>query len=112
LGNPWLFRSIRERLAGRPDPGPPDIAERARVFTQHIDLITAHSPGKKLVHELRKAVAWYTKGLRDSAHVRDRAFNVLDPVQVRDIALSYFSSLMQENNLIVSAVDKATRQVA
>ncbi|MFI5291021.1 MAG: tRNA dihydrouridine synthase DusB, partial [Polyangia bacterium] len=79
LGNPWLFRSIRERLAGRVDPGPPDILERARVFHRHLDYITAHTPPKKLVHELRKAVAWYTKGLRDSAHVREQAFHVLDP---------------------------------
>jgi len=112
LGNPWLFRSIRERLAGRPDPGPPDVRERARVFGKHIDLITQHTPAKKLVHELRKAVAWYTKGLRDSAHVRERAFNVLDPVQVREIALSYFSSLTQEKNLTESIVDKVERQVA
>ena len=67
------------------------------------------------MHELRKAVAWYTKGLRDSAHVRARAFNVLDPTQVREIAIAYFSSLDQEKNAqreIVSLVDKFGRQVA
>jgi nifR3 family TIM-barrel protein len=115
MGNPWLFRSISERLAGRPDPGPPDVAERARVFHRHMDYMTGHTPPKKLVHELRKAVAWYTKGLRNSAEVRDRAFNVLDPAQVRDIASGYFSSLMQEKNSIAplaSIVDNNTRQVA
>jgi nifR3 family TIM-barrel protein len=115
LGNPWLFRSIRARLAGGEDPGPPSIEERANVFTRHIDLIATHTPEKKLVHELRKAVAWYTKGLRDSAHVRERAFNVLDPVQVREIASGYFSSLMQEKNLrrdSISIVDKEHREVA
>ena len=86
-----------------------------RVFCRHVDLIVAHSPPKRLVHELRKAVAWYTKGLRDSAHVRERAFNVLDPAQVREIAIAYFSSLDQEKNApreIVSLVDKFGRQVA
>ncbi len=115
LGNPWLFRSIRERLAGRPDPGPPDIAERARVFSIHMDYIEGHAPPKKLVHELRKAVAWYTKGLRDSAHVRERAWSILDPVQVREIASSYFASLLQEKNsrsAIASIVDKLDLQVA
>jgi tRNA-dihydrouridine synthase B len=126
LGNPWLFRSIRERLHGRPDPGPPDIAERARVFARHMDYITGHAPPKKLVHELRKAVAWYTKGLRDSAHVRNEAFNILDPVQVREIATSYFAqrcrdvgeiapSLLQEEKFpaaIASDIDKSQREVA
>ncbi len=115
LGNPWLFRSIRERLAGRPDPGPPDVHERARVFDRHLDYIVSHAAPKKLVHELRKAVAWYTKGLRDSAHVREQAFHVLDPVQVREIATRYFSSLMQEKKFpaaIASDVDKVSREVA
>jgi tRNA-dihydrouridine synthase B len=115
LGNPWLFRSIGARLAGEDDPGAPSIAERARVFDRHVSLITGHTPPKKLVHELRKAVAWYTKGLRDSAHVRERAFNVLDPAQVREIAKCYFSSLMQENNSrarCAEPVDKLDAQVA
>jgi nifR3 family TIM-barrel protein len=115
LGNPWLFRSIRERLAGRPDPGPPDVAERVRVFNRHMDLMTAHTPPKKLVHELRKAVAWYTKGLRDSSGVRERAFNLDDPAQVREIAMLYFSTVMQEKKShahLISEVDKERREVA
>jgi tRNA-dihydrouridine synthase len=86
-----------------------------RVFLRHIELIEFHSPPKKLVHELRKAVAWYTKGLRDSAHVRERCFNILDPAQVREIASSYFSSLLQEKKsreAVVETVDKVARQVA
>jgi tRNA-dihydrouridine synthase B len=115
LGNPWLFRAIRQRLAGE-TPSEPTMAERLNIFLRHIDLIAQHSPPKRLVHELRKAVAWYTKGLRHSAEVRERAFNVTPsehaPLQVREIAIAYFSSLMQEKNAIVSAVDKAARQVA
>src|SRR3954469_19536270 len=30
LGNPWLFRSIRERLAGPPQPRPPGLAGSSR----------------------------------------------------------------------------------
>jgi nifR3 family TIM-barrel protein len=114
LGNPWLFRSIRERLAGRPDPGAPDVHERARVFLRHLDYITGHAPEKKLVHELRKAVAWYTKGLHGSAHVRERVW-CSDASQVREIAVGYFSSLMQEKNSQTRAsqiVDKLRAEVA
>ena len=115
LGNPWLFRAIRQRLAGQAI-SEPTIEERLQVFLRHVDLIAQHAPKKRLVHELRKAVAWYTKGLWRSAEVRERAFQ-LSPgddalMQVREIAIAYFSSLMQEKNAIVSAVDKAARQVA
>jgi tRNA-dihydrouridine synthase B len=115
LGNPWLFRAIRQRLAGEAI-SEPTIEERLKVFLRHVDLIAQHAPQKRLVHELRKAVAWYTKGLWRSAEVRERAFHVTPgesaPMQVREIAIAYFSSLMQEKNAIVSAVDKAARQVA
>jgi tRNA-dihydrouridine synthase B len=111
LGNPWLFRAIRQRLAGE-TIAEPTLADRLQIFLRHVDLIAQHTVPKRLVHELRKAVAWYTKGLRDSSHVRERAFNIDDPLQVREIAIAYFSSLMQEKNTIVSTVDKAARQVA
>jgi nifR3 family TIM-barrel protein len=114
LGNPWLFRAIARRLRSEADE-PVTIAERLRVFSRHMDLMTAHTPPKRLVHELRKAVAWYTKGLRDSAAVRERCFNLLDPTQVREIATCYFSSLLQEKKLVtnsVSIVDKFASQVA
>jgi tRNA-dihydrouridine synthase len=114
LGNPWLFRDIRDRLEGR-EQRPVGPQDRLNVFLRHIELIESHSPPRKLVHELRKAVAWYTKGLRDSAHVRERCFHILDPAQVREIASSYLSSLLQENNsraVAAETVDKVARQVA
>lgn len=90
LGNPWLFFNIAARLRGETQAPPVTPAMRLDVFCRHIDLIEAHTVEKRLVHELRKAVAWYTKGLANSAHVRDRAFNVRDPRVVRDLAVEYF----------------------
>lgn len=113
LGNPWLFQAIRDRLAGRA-PTPPTVDDRTRVFSRHLDLIAAHAPPKRLVHELRKAVAWYTKGLHGSAGVREQAFHLSDPAQVREIALAYFSSLKRREELEgpLVVVDKPARRVA
>jgi len=114
LGNPWLFRGILERLRGQPVT-PPTLEDRVAAFSRHSDLIVRYAPEKRLVHELRKAVAWYTKGLRDSAGVRERVLHVSDPSQVREIALAYFSSLTQyqiDRASHVSAVDKSAREVA
>jgi nifR3 family TIM-barrel protein len=111
LGNPWLFRGIRERLRGEP-VSTPTLAERLAVFLRHVELIEQHTPPKRLVNELRKAVAWYTKGLRHSAEVRERAFNLADPAQVREIAVAYFSSLMADRSERESVVDNLARRVA
>src|SRR5262249_13100542 len=114
LGNPWLFRDVRDRLAGRP-VRPLTAADRLAGFFRPLALIESHSPEKKLIHELRKAVAWYTKGLRDSSSVRERCWKLADPAQVREIASSYLSSLLQEKKLRLNAaetVDKVAQQVA
>jgi len=71
LGNPWLFREIRSYLRGERDAGPPSLSERRTVFLRHVSLMRGRTPERRLIHELRKAVAWYTKGLPDSAWLRD-----------------------------------------
>src|SRR5437870_3584051 len=59
LGNPWLFARLRELCAGRPDPGPPGLAERVAVIRRHVDLIERLKTGPRTLHEVRKACAWY-----------------------------------------------------
>ena len=73
LGNPWLFRDIRAWLAGEKLAGPPSLTERREVFLRHVELMQQHTPEKRILHELRKAVAWYTKGLPGSADLRDNS---------------------------------------
>src|SRR5204862_5299957 len=63
LGNPWLFSRLREVCAGRPDPGPPGLEERFVVFKRHVMLIEQLKKGPRTLHEVRKACAWYARGL-------------------------------------------------
>ena len=49
--------------AGRPDPGPPTIEERRDVFRRHVALIGELKSGPRVLHEVRKACAWYARGL-------------------------------------------------
>src|SRR5262252_2933833 len=39
MGNPWLFRTLVALEQGRPDPGPPSLAERRAVWRRHADLV-------------------------------------------------------------------------
>lgn len=38
IGNPWIFREIRELAAGRPLPPPPTLAEQRAVMEEHYRL--------------------------------------------------------------------------
>ncbi len=78
-------------------------------------VMKANTPEKKLVHELRKAVAWYTRGLHGSAHVRTRTFEVRDPESVRTIGNDYFVSLLASKNVgeaVVDPIDNDMSEVA
>ena len=93
MGNPWLFRSIREIEAGRPDPGAPGIDERLATFRRHLGLILELKAGsKKLLHEVRKAVAWYAKGLPGCNALRQKVWTISDPTEVVASATRYFES--------------------
>src|SRR5439155_11898709 len=78
IGNPWLFRRILARLRGEPDPGPPTIAERLTVMRRHLVLMREHTPPKRLINEIRKGCAWYSKGLPGCAAFRDRTQHLVD----------------------------------
>ena len=90
LGNPWLFRSLRALSAGEPDPGPPTFEERARVFERHAALILAHSPERMRFVELRKACAWYSKGLPHGNSLRLRVFEMKDPHAILSEGRAFF----------------------
>jgi tRNA-dihydrouridine synthase B len=93
LGNPWLFRDIAAWLRGERPPGAPSHLERRQVFLRHVDLMRGHTPGKRVIHELRKAVAWYTKGLPNSAALRDHHATRQVPDELVAATAQYFLDL-------------------
>jgi tRNA-dihydrouridine synthase B len=90
LGNPWLFRSLRAVAAGEDDPGPPTLDERAHVFERHAALILRHSPPKMHFVELRKACAWYSKGLAHGNALRQRVWSITDPASILGEGRAFF----------------------
>jgi nifR3 family TIM-barrel protein len=95
LGNPWLFGRIKEIAAGRPDPGPPTLEERLAVFRRHVDLILELKTGPRVLHEVRKACAWYARGLYGCNAFRLECWSQPDVAAVRAAADRYFGGLIE-----------------
>src|SRR6185295_5382590 len=93
MGNPWLFRTLAALEAGRPDPGPPSLAERREVWRRHAALVGEHSPEKMRLHELRKTLAWYSRGLYGGSQLRHRTFGTDEPAALLDIGEAFFEGL-------------------
>src|SRR3954471_15816082 len=98
LGNPWLFSRLREVCAGRPDPGAPTLEERIDVFRRHILLIETLKNGPRLMHEVRKACAWYARGLYGCNALRLRVWDAPDLATARQLVEDYFAQLIDRKN--------------
>src|SRR5262245_5212711 len=94
LGNPWLFGRIREICAGRPDPGPPTLAERVHVYRRHLGLIEEMKAGPRLMNEVRKACAWYARGLYGCNALRLKVWEAPDLAAARALCEEYFANLI------------------
>lgn len=71
LGNPWmLYRTIEYLQTGEllPDPSP---EEKIRIAILHMDRLVALKGEAVAVREMRKHLAWYLKGLKGSARIKD-----------------------------------------
>lgn len=90
MGNPWLFRTLRALALGQPDPGPPTLAERREVWRRHAALVVEYSVERMRVHELRKTLAWYSRGLRGGADLRQRASVQKDPSAMLAMGEEFF----------------------
>jgi tRNA-dihydrouridine synthase B len=93
-GNPWLFRRLREVVCGRPDPGQPGLPERVAVFRRHTELMRRLKGGPKLVHELRKACAWYARGLHGCNAFRKQVWSITEIDPLLEAAEAYFQHLL------------------
>ena len=107
LGNPWLFARLREVAQGRPDPGPPTLAERLAVFRRHVSLIETLKSGPRTLHEVRKACAWYARGLYGCNALRLRVWEAPDLAAARTLVEDYFTQLIDRQSRLGLAPEMA-----
>jgi tRNA-dihydrouridine synthase B len=98
LGNPWLFSRLREVCMGRPDPGAPTLEERLSVYRRHVDLIELLRGGPRTLHEVRKACAWYARGLYGCNALRIRVWETPNLPAARALVEDYFAQLIERKN--------------
>lgn len=68
-GNPWLFKQIQQRLNGE-EVQFPSSCEIIDVCIEHFKLALDFY-GERAVREMRKHIAWYIKGIKNSAQIRN-----------------------------------------
>lgn len=70
-GNPWIFRDLLEYDKTGQMPPRPDARELREMMLRHARLQLEFKGEYLGIREMRKHVAWYTKGLKGSSKLRD-----------------------------------------
>jgi len=91
FGNPWIFRATRALLEGRPAPPPPSPAERLATLLRQFRLATEIATERHAANEIRKHVAWYVKGLPNTARLKERGQKVERLADLEEIVAEYLA---------------------
>ncbi|MFP5116263.1 tRNA dihydrouridine synthase DusB [Bacillaceae bacterium C204] len=103
LGDPWMiYRTVQYLETGILMPQP-SVREKIDVCILHLDRLIALKNENIAVREMRKHAAWYLKGVRGNAIVR----NAINECETRDDLVALLNDLVAEveekeqNQLIV-----------
>ena len=69
LGNPWIFREIKELMCGGV-PSPVSLSEKKQMILRHYTMMLQNKPEPVAVREMRKHIGWYIKGMKNAARFR------------------------------------------
>ena len=111
-GNPWLFRAIHAIETGAPVSASPTIVEQRAVWRRHADLVMEHASDKMCLHELRKTLAWYSRGLYGGADLRGRVFSESQPQAVIALGEGFFAVLQARERACVATGEVPVADVA
>jgi tRNA-dihydrouridine synthase B len=87
LGNLWLIkRTVHYLETGELLPEP-DVGEKASLALRHLEM-AIEAKGEYIgVREMRKHVAWYVKGVRGAAQIRNQVMQASTSAEMRGILL-------------------------
>lgn len=84
LGNPWIFREATAIWEGS-EKRTPTQEERIAMLIRHLDMVLADKGERIAVREMRKHIAWYTKGMRGATSVRREVNHAVDAEEMKRI---------------------------
>lgn len=92
-GNPWIFKEIIEYLNSGTLSAPPTPRERVETAVQHLRMVLELKGEKVGVKEMRKHIAWYIKGIRESAKIKRQVFEAETADEVLALLEGFISAL-------------------
>ncbi|MHB1652441.1 MAG: tRNA dihydrouridine synthase DusB [Desulfitobacteriaceae bacterium] len=85
LGNPWLIPRTEHFLRTGELLPEPSLKERIQVALAHFELVLRYKGERIGLNEMRKHAAWYVKGLKHAAQLREEVMRAKGSQEMREI---------------------------
>lgn len=84
MGNPWIFKELNAAFHGEETPPRPTVRELSMMMIRHLDELVQLKDEYSAVREMRKFVAWYTKGVKGAAKLRGKINNIETHAEMKE----------------------------
>ena len=84
MGNPWIFKELNAAIHGEEAPPRPTVRELSMMMIRHLDELVQLKDEYSAVREMRKFVAWYTKGVKGAAKLRVKINNIETHAEMKE----------------------------
>lgn len=85
LGRPWIFREINEYLRTGSLPTPPSTEEKLNIMLSQIERMCELKGEYLGIRQSRKHIAWYLKGFKGAASLRNEAGHVSSMEEIKSL---------------------------
>lgn len=93
-GRPWFLKQVHHYLQTGEKLDDPSMAEKYHIMKQHLESILSHYGEESGTKIARKHMAWYSKGLHNSAHFRVAVNQAEHSVDMHQLIDSFFQSYL------------------
>jgi tRNA-dihydrouridine synthase B len=112
FGDPWVFGRLRTWWRERVVLPPASASERLHAGIRHLGMMVESVGPASAAREMRKHVAWYVKGLPNSARVREQVNRTKSVEEMVELLRAYLAeleagSMEQEPAGIAASADAA-----
>ena len=85
LGRPWIFREINEYFRTGSLPTPPSTEEKLNIMLSQIERMCELKGEYLGISQSRKHIAWYLKGFKGAASLRNEAGHVSSMEEIKSL---------------------------
>jgi nifR3 family TIM-barrel protein len=100
LGNPWMLYRTIEYLKNGILPAPPTPEEKINICLLHLDRLIDLKGERIAVQEMRKHAAWYLKGLRGAAPIREQINYITTRNELVELLTNYVNQLEEKQAVL------------